>query len=289
MKRFYIIIPVLILSYLSYLLLINYRVEIRNLIVKGYNHFILYNPIPIDSLQVNANSFVFKIKIYKGISKTNKTAGILIEGNKILVFEQNNIEYLVKKYNLKRFLRDRFNSKINDYEPIKQVFNYKGDIICLLVFNDEKNKFISILNVTRKIEVFRSINLPNSSTIDFNGIGGGVTIYGDGVLLAIGVPSSGYNDNISNLARQKSSPFGKVLFFNSIDFFKQRKNIYDFKIFTSGHRNPQGLLNLSQTIYEVEHGPNGGDELNILSEGKDFGWPTYSFGILMRDLNIKFQ
>ena len=52
-------------------------------------------------------------------------------------------------------------------------------------------------------------------------------------------------------------------------------------IFTRGHRNPQGLvLARDGTIWETEHGPTGGDELNILIEGKNYGWPHVTMGNL---------
>jgi len=52
-------------------------------------------------------------------------------------------------------------------------------------------------------------------------------------------------------------------------------------IFSYGHRNPQGLTLNPQTgdIWETEHGPKGGDEINIISKGVNYGWPTYSIGI----------
>ena len=45
-----------------------------------------------------------------------------------------------------------------------------------------------------------------------------------------------------------------------------------------GHRNPQGLLNLKGNIYSVEHGPKGGDEINLIKFGRNYGWPLYSLG-----------
>ena len=53
------------------------------------------------------------------------------------------------------------------------------------------------------------------------------------------------------------------------------------EIFTWGHRNPQGLAVHPETgrIWEVEHGPRGGDELNILKAGANYGWPKATGGI----------
>ena len=52
------------------------------------------------------------------------------------------------------------------------------------------------------------------------------------------------------------------------------------KIFTKGHRNPQGitLLQRNGEIWSVEHGPKGGDELNLIEAGKNYGWPIVSHG-----------
>jgi glucose/arabinose dehydrogenase len=52
------------------------------------------------------------------------------------------------------------------------------------------------------------------------------------------------------------------------------------EIFTYGNRNPQGLAVHPETgkVWEVEHGPKGGDELNILTAGANYGWPLVTYG-----------
>ncbi len=52
-------------------------------------------------------------------------------------------------------------------------------------------------------------------------------------------------------------------------------------IYSYGHRNPQGLIidKKTGTIWEHEHGPRGGDELNIIKKGENYGWPVISYGI----------
>lgn len=53
------------------------------------------------------------------------------------------------------------------------------------------------------------------------------------------------------------------------------------EIWTYGHRNPQGMTIHPTTgvIWAHEHGPQGGDELNIVQKGKNYGWPLITFGI----------
>ena len=47
-----------------------------------------------------------------------------------------------------------------------------------------------------------------------------------------------------------------------------------------GNRNPQGLaMNIDGDIWELEHGPKGGDELNIIKKGHNYGWPVITYGI----------
>jgi len=52
-------------------------------------------------------------------------------------------------------------------------------------------------------------------------------------------------------------------------------------VYTSGHRNPQGIVRdpVTGAIYVSEHGPRGGDELNRLRPGGNYGWPLVSHGI----------
>lgn len=78
------------------------------------------------------------------------------------------------------------------------------------------------------------------------------------------------------LAQNQNSFYGKIIEINL-------KN-YDSKIISLGHRNPQGLYysKTNNFIISTEHGPKGGDEINLIKEpGKkilNFGWPISSYG-----------
>ena len=52
-------------------------------------------------------------------------------------------------------------------------------------------------------------------------------------------------------------------------------------IYSYGHRNPQGtsINPLTGELWESEHGPRGGDEINLIEPGKNYGWPVISYGI----------
>lgn len=53
------------------------------------------------------------------------------------------------------------------------------------------------------------------------------------------------------------------------------------EIYSYGHRNQQSIVvdKASGKIYQTEHGPRGGDELNLIEPGKNYGWPIATYGI----------
>ena len=53
---------------------------------------------------------------------------------------------------------------------------------------------------------------------------------------------------------------------------------HTLQVVSTGHRNPSGLALLDGRLWEVEHGPKGGDELNDIRPGSDYGWPLVSKG-----------
>ena len=88
-----------------------------------------------------------------------------------------------------------------------------------------------------------------------------------------------------NDAQDKLSPSGKIhrLFLDGSipgDNPFQDKNGNPSSIFCYGNRNPQGLaFDSSGKLWELEHGPKGGDELNIIERGKNYGWPVITYGV----------
>ena len=56
-------------------------------------------------------------------------------------------------------------------------------------------------------------------------------------------------------------------------------NMTPAETWTSGHRTPYGMaFSPTGELWELEHGPRGGDELNLIQKGKNYGWPLVSFG-----------
>src|SRR6201996_6692705 len=64
-------------------------------------------------------------------------------------------------------------------------------------------------------------------------------------------------------------------------------NLTPSETWTSGHRTPYGLAFAPDgRLWEVEHGPKGGDELNLIEPGKNYGWPLVSYAVNYNDVPI---
>ncbi len=87
-------------------------------------------------------------------------------------------------------------------------------------------------------------------------------------------------------AQLEDSELGKIIKVSlkglSFDNVSGNKNIAASNassIYSRGHRNPQGLIILEDgTVIGHEHGPDGGDEINIIKEGANYGWPVITNG-----------
>jgi glucose/arabinose dehydrogenase len=87
-------------------------------------------------------------------------------------------------------------------------------------------------------------------------------------------------------AQDLSSDLGKIVRLNA-DGTVPRDNPFAGEaavrpeIYTWGHRNPQGLVFDTQrgVLFETEHGPRGGDELNIIVAHRNYGWPVITYGM----------
>ncbi|PHS16836.1 MAG: glucose dehydrogenase [Kangiella sp.] len=103
----------------------------------------------------------------------------------------------------------------------------------------------------------------------------------DGTLLVTSGDGFNYREQAQNL----KSMFGKILRINSDGSIPQdnpfvgRKDVLP-EIYSYGHRNPQAiLLSADGKIWQHEHGPKGGDELNLIKPGLNYGWPAITYGV----------
>jgi len=96
-----------------------------------------------------------------------------------------------------------------------------------------------------------------------------------------GVGDRGVRDNGQDLSNHAGSIMrlnrdGSVPADNP--FSKNKKFLPE--VWSVGHRNPQGLAfdTNNDRLWEIEHGPRGGDEINLIRAGANYGWPVISFG-----------
>lgn len=93
------------------------------------------------------------------------------------------------------------------------------------------------------------------------------------------------SDEMRKYAQDLKSPLGKIIRITTDgkaapgNPFASNKDALP-EIYSLGHRNPQSLaFNAKGELWEIEHGPRGGDELNLIQAGKNYGWPTITYGI----------
>lgn len=95
------------------------------------------------------------------------------------------------------------------------------------------------------------------------------------------------------LAQKLENPFGKIYRLNDDGtvpkdnpFVSQAegKPSHVAGIWSLGHRNQQGLtIDLNGSLWDTEHGPRGGDEVNLITPGANYGWPVIAFSINYND------
>ena len=104
----------------------------------------------------------------------------------------------------------------------------------------------------------------------------------DGTLLI----TSGDAFNHREQAQKLDNHYGKILRLNDDGSIPEDNPFLSLsdalpEIWSYGHRNLQGIVKSpdGKIIFEHEHGPKGGDELNIIEQGKNYGWPAITYGL----------
>ncbi|HEY5644352.1 MAG TPA: PQQ-dependent sugar dehydrogenase [Pseudomonadales bacterium] len=112
--------------------------------------------------------------------------------------------------------------------------------------------------------------------------GGKLIFLPDGTLLL----TTGDGFNYRESAQDTSSLLGKTVRIRTDGSIPEDNPFADGMsghpaVWTYGHRNPQGLVldPVSGRVYQHEHGPRGGDELNVIEPGVNYGWPAITYGL----------
>jgi hypothetical protein len=261
----------------------------KNLIATEKGNFLIkYFPLPDDIGEIRPIGYVslfnnnliyasgagnfFKYKID---TENNLESPVKISNNLFNIIDENN-------YDEEIF----WNTPIRDTLIIDK-FLYISAILKKINLDSKDNFTYSSVILRAKLDddldfLKFSIYFQTSETIkgvtpDLSHGGGRIVSYKDKKLLFI-IPEYGQEE----LSQNPSSIYGKSILIKIND-------PYDYEIFTSGHRNSQGLLydKEKDIIINSEHGPMGGDELNILIKGQNYGWPLTYFGTNGRDVIAK--
>ena len=240
--------------------------------------------------KVSANSY--NVEFSKIISLTEKTAFIINEEKKgnnfFTIYTQDGFvlqNFKQKKLKLPNFL------PIKKKGGIKTIFTYEDNAFALISSKKNSCYYASIVFLKNAKEIFKTKCLPNE-IIDYNGLGSANIHLESSILLSIGTPEA-HNHEIAILAQNRDSMYGKIIEISKNELDKIINNQLDYlspKIFSLGHRVPQGLTKIGKNLFSVEHGPRGGDELNKIIRDKNYGWPIVSYGIkyIMLDNSERF-
>jgi hypothetical protein len=236
-----------------------------------------------ENIDISANSFT--IKLSQVLENNSKTAFVTYPDNikkfdplNLTIFTQTGMR--IEKNNSKKMdLPNYFTLQRNG--GVKTIFNFEEKTFALISGSEGKCFFASIIFLEDTRELFRSKCLPaEPSNNDFNGLGSSNVHLDESILVTLGTPEKNISKN-SLLAQEDSSMFGKILEIKKKDLNNVLENNTQklkIKIFSKGHRVPQGLTILNNKVFNVEHGPKGGDELNRVIKYKNYGWPVVSYG-----------
>ena len=192
-----------------------------------------------------------------------------------IYFNKNNINR--NKINQKKItnnLKKILKTKNSELLGIRDLYYENNYIYISLIERDSRGATINIYKAKKNFKnldfelFFETFEYRKKYTLQ---TGGRIEKFKDNKILF----SIGFFDNYDG-AQKNDNLVGKII---SID-----KNTKSFNLVSIGHRNPQGLsfLKNNNLIINTEHGPKGGDEINLnfLSDEKlkNFGWPISSYG-----------
>lgn len=167
---------------------------------------------------------------------------------------------------------------------IKVSLNYKNDNTVFFTYVKNKdNKGVTTLAkaklINEKLIDIKDILVTKSATDTTRHFGSRITF--DEKYIYFSVGDRGKRDNAQSL----SNHAGTIIRLNLDGTIPTNNPFIDNKnalkeIYSYGHRNPQGLFfdKNRDLLFSSEHGPRGGDEINIIKKASNYGWPKVSLG-----------
>ena len=252
-------------------------------LIYSSEHVIEAEEFKIDNIETLYNSANgFRPTLY--FDFLNDTQLILSKGNgEIFIFNKIKKDFKKQTTNLSQIFLDQLKISKN----YKQRFGGPGirdikvdiennNLYVTLISTDENHCLrLELLNASAKDLFFNKVwETPCVEMSNAHSTGGTIDIDKKHIYLTVGDFWHENNNNAQNL----KSYFGKIIKFDKNKILKKEKKIKP-KIFSIGHRNPQGLQILKNNrLIASEHGPAGGDEINLIKKNKNYGWPIVSSG-----------
>ena len=226
---------------------------------------IYYFELADKSKSINKVSLPYKVPINSDVfvADGNEASAWLFRVTDIMVRESGDNFQLYAAHHYWKSDQSCFVVRVSRAEGhIKEFLSGKADIQWKTIFETTP-----CLKIGKPIEGSHSKNL-------FSGDESGgrlAQINENQILLTVGDHLFDGFDRKEMLAQDPVSTYGKTVL---IDL-----DTGAWRIFTMGHRNPQGLyVDPQGNIWSTEHGPRGGDELNLLLDQKNYGWPLVTYG-----------
>ena len=237
--------------------------------------FIQYNIDDIEySNDTRFNNFDIYRHDYIELDKIDRLAYLDFDNGLLSVYSQDDYSIIADT----GIGENEFQHGVEKNGGIRNMFFYQRNLIALvgLVNSETECAYASLVDISLKIVLLEFPCLPQFEFILMEGLGGGFVSMPDSetLLLALGVPEA-RGEEIRALAQIPDSPYGKILKIPESTILGNGSN---YLIYSAGHRNPQSILNNGEKIVAVEHGPRGGDEINLIEEGNNYGWPIVSLG-----------
>jgi len=200
--------------------------------------------------------------------------------------EFNNFIYIFQANGkIHKFSKDKLNfkKKIDPIE-IESYFNNLKNIYILDTLRVKKSIFVSFKSIFENCEKFNILKFDIENFSKFEVIykpqecasiiqAGSMELFNfnnkEGILFTISGPHY-YLKNEKFESQNNESIFGKILFINFSDL--------KINLISKGFRNHQGLVVSKRCILSTDHGPEGGDEINNIKVGGNYGWPIASYG-----------
>jgi len=214
---------------------------------------------------------------------------VFLSNNTILLTERSGDIYIFdvqKKYKTK--IKNRPNVRVDGQGGLLDVaispsYKERGWIYFTYV-KDLNNQGVTVLSRCKLKEnnlvSCQDLLVTNSATDTSYHFGSRIAFDGEGHVY-FGIGDRGHRPNGQDLTNHA----GSIIRLNedgSIPEDNPYRNDKKFlkEVWSFGHRNPQGLVYdfANKRLWEIEHGPRGGDEVNLITKAANYGWPVISYG-----------